>query len=64
VRRWIYSHDLGFGLHGICDGNAKEGGLAPETDKQGEIVIGNMLLEAQWQLRAQVLSSFILCLQL
>ena len=64
VRRWIYSHDLGIGLHGICDGNAKEGGLAPETDKQGGRVIGNVPLEAPWQFRAQVLSSFILCLQL
>jgi len=25
VRRWIYSHNLGIELHGICDGNAKEG---------------------------------------
>jgi len=48
VRRWIYSHDLGIGLHGICDGNAKEGGLAPETDKQGERVIGNRSLKAPW----------------
>ena len=63
-RRWIYSHDLGIGLHGICDGNAKEGGLAPETDKQGERVISNMPLEAPWQFRAQVLSSFILRLQI
>jgi len=46
VRRWIYLHDLGIGLHGICDGNAKEGRLAPETDKQGERVISNMPLQA------------------
>jgi len=64
VTRWIYSHDLGIGLHGICDGNAKEGGLAPETDKQGDRVMGNMPLEAPGQFQAQVLSSFILCLQL
>ena len=58
-KRWIYSHDLGIGLHGICDGNTKEGGLAPETDKQGERVISSMPLEVPWQFRAQVLSSFI-----
>ena len=64
VRRWIYSNNLGIGLHGICDGNAKEGGLAPETDKQGERIISNMPLETPWLFRVQVLSSFILCLQL
>ena len=57
VRRWIYSHNLGIGLHGVCDCNAKEGEARRDSQQQH----ASRSSMAVW---AQVLSSFILCLQL